>query len=110
VPLRSAWRACRCRQDLLLALIVPAAGAASFVGAYALVLLLGRAGIVPRPLQSIGIPVRLDHGVPGLVLTTPYPVPLCRAGRPWPALKAVDVSVEEAGQNLGARAAACSSP
>ncbi|MBI3513914.1 MAG: iron ABC transporter permease [Proteobacteria bacterium] len=74
----------------------------SFVGAYALVLLLGRAGIVTTALQSLGVPFGSIYGMPGLVLTYtltlfPYVVLPTLA-----ALKAVDVSIEEAGQNLGA--------
>ena len=74
----------------------------SFVAAYALVLLLGRAGVVTQWLQAAGIPFTSIYGIKGLVLVytlTLYPyvtMPVLAA------LKAVDVSMEEAGQNLGA--------
>ncbi len=74
----------------------------SFVGAYAWVLLLGRAGIVTQWLAAIGLPGVTIYGKPGLVLvftlqTFPYVLLPTLA-----AFKAVDVSIEEAGQNLGA--------
>ncbi|MCK6451744.1 MAG: iron ABC transporter permease, partial [Alphaproteobacteria bacterium] len=74
----------------------------SFVGAYAWVLLLGRAGIVTQFLAAIGLPGVTIYGKPGLVLvftlqTFPYVLLPTLA-----AFKAVDVSIEEAGQNLGA--------
>ena len=74
----------------------------SFVSAYALVLLLGRAGVVTRALQSLGIPFGSIYGTPGIVsvyaLTLfPYVLLPTIAG-----LKAIDQSIEEAAQNLGA--------
>jgi iron(III) transport system permease protein len=54
----------------------------SFVGAYALVLLFGRSGIVTGMLQSLGIPFESIYGAKGIV--------------------AVYTPVEEAAQNLGA--------
>jgi iron(III) transport system permease protein len=74
----------------------------SFVAAYAWVLLLGRSGIVSQALASVGIPGVTIYGKPGLVLvftlqTFPYVLLPTLA-----AFKAVDVSIEEAGQNLGA--------
>jgi iron(III) transport system permease protein len=74
----------------------------SFVSAYALVLMLGRAGIVTGWLHAIGIPFSSIYGAPGIiavyVLTLfPYVVMPTIA-----AFKAVDVSMEEAAQNLGA--------
>jgi iron(III) transport system permease protein len=74
----------------------------SFVGAYAWVLLLGRSGIVSQALRAVGIPFTSIYGKGGLVLvytlqTYPYVLLLTLA-----AFRAVDVSVEEAGQNLGA--------
>ena len=74
----------------------------SFVGAYAWVLLLGRSGIVSQWLAAIGLPGVSIYGKPGLVLvfilqTFPYVLLPTLA-----AFKAVDVSIEEAGQNLGA--------
>ena len=74
----------------------------SFVGAYALVLLFGRAGIVTGMLQSLGIPFESIYGAKGIMLVyalTLYPyVALPTVA----AFKSVDVSVEEAAQNLGA--------
>lgn len=81
----------------ILPLVLP-----SFVSAYALLLLVGRAGIVTRALQSIGIPFGSIYGVSGIVLVyalTLYPYVLLPT---MAGLKAVDVSVEEASQNLGA--------
>jgi iron(III) transport system permease protein len=74
----------------------------SFVSAYALVLLLGRAGVVTRALQSLGIPFGSIYGAPGIVavyaLTLfPYVLLPTIAG-----LKAIDQSIEEAARNLGA--------
>jgi iron(III) transport system permease protein len=89
-------------RGLLLALIVLPLVLPSFVGAYALVLLLGRAGIVTTALHAIGIPFGSIYGMPGLVLTyglTLYPYIVLPTVA---ALRAVDVSIEEAGQNLGA--------
>ncbi|HZS82207.1 MAG TPA: iron ABC transporter permease [Stellaceae bacterium] len=73
----------------------------SFVGAYALVLMFGRSGVVSEALRSIGIPFGSLYGTPGLVLVYtltlfPYVVLPTIA-----AFKAVDVSIEEAAQNLG---------
>jgi len=74
----------------------------SFVGAYALVLLFGRAGIVTHALNAIGIPFDSIYGAPGLIAVyalTLFPYVLLPT---LAAFKAVDISVEEAGQNLGA--------
>jgi iron(III) transport system permease protein len=74
----------------------------SFVGAYALLLLFGRAGIVTAGLHSLGIPFGSIYGTPGIVLVyvlTLYPFVLLPT---LAGFKAVDVSVEEASQNLGA--------
>jgi iron(III) transport system permease protein len=74
----------------------------SFVSAYALVLLFGRSGIVTGALQSLGIPFESLYGAKGIVAVytlTLYPyvaLPVIAA------FKSVDVSVEEAAQNLGA--------
>ena len=74
----------------------------SFVSAYALVLLFGRSGIVTGALQSVGIPFESLYGAKGIVTVytlTLYPyvaLPVIAA------FKSVDVSVEEAAQNLGA--------
>jgi iron(III) transport system permease protein len=73
----------------------------SFVSAYAIVLLLGRSGIVTQGLQSWGIGFGSIYGSGGIVLVyvlTLYPYVLLPA---IAAFKAVDVSMEEAAQNLG---------
>ncbi len=73
----------------------------SFVSAYAIVLLLGRAGIVTQWLQSWGIGFGSIYGGGGIVLVytlTLYPYVLLPT---MAAFKAVDVSMEEAGQSLG---------
>jgi iron(III) transport system permease protein len=89
-------------KPLLLALATLPLVLPSFVSAYALVLLFGRAGIVTQALRAIGIPFESIYGAPGLVVVYtltlfPYVVLPTLA-----AFKSVDVSVEEAGQNLGA--------
>jgi iron(III) transport system permease protein len=73
----------------------------SFVSAYALVLLFGRAGVVTRALQGLGVPVGSIYGAPGIVLVYaftlfPYVLLPTIAG-----LKAIDQSLEESAQNLG---------
>ena len=73
----------------------------SFVSAYALVLMFGRAGIVTGFLRSIGIPFESIYGVKGIITTyvlTLYPYAVLPAVA---AFRSVDVSVEEAAQNLG---------
>jgi iron(III) transport system permease protein len=73
----------------------------SFIAAYSLVLLLGRAGIVTRFLREIGIPFTSIYGMTGLTVTfalTLFPFVVFPT---LAAFKAVDVSMEEAGQNLG---------
>src|SRR4029077_6737943 len=74
----------------------------SFVGAYALVLLFGRSGIVTDALQTLGIPFESIYGAKGIVLVytlTLYPYVVLPV---MAAFKSVDISVEEAAQNLGA--------
>jgi iron(III) transport system permease protein len=74
----------------------------SFVGAYALVLLFGRSGIVTGALQALGIPFESIYGAEGIVLVytlTLYPYVMLPV---MAAFKSVDISVEEAAQNLGA--------
>jgi iron(III) transport system permease protein len=74
----------------------------SFVGAYALVLLFGRSGVVTQALLQAGIEIGPIYGMPGLVIVyalTLYPFVLLPTGA---ALKSDDVSIEEAGPNLGA--------
>jgi iron(III) transport system permease protein len=73
----------------------------SFVGAYALLLLLGRAGIVTQFLNALGAPFGSIYGIPGIVAVytlTLYPYVLLPTVA---GLKAVDMSVEEAAQGLG---------
>jgi iron(III) transport system permease protein len=74
----------------------------SFVGAYALVLLFGRSGIVTGALQSLGIPFESIYGATGIVVVytlTLYPYVVLPVTA---AFKSIDISVEEAAQNLGA--------
>jgi iron(III) transport system permease protein len=74
----------------------------SFVAAYALVLLLGRSGILTQWLRGIGIPFTSIYGLTGVTVVfalTLFPFVVFPT---LAAFKAVDVSVEEAGQNLGA--------
>jgi iron(III) transport system permease protein len=74
----------------------------SFVGAYAWVLLLGRSGLVTQALASAGLPTFTIYGIPGLVLVyTLHSFPYVLLPT-LSAFLAVDASVEEAGQNLGA--------
>jgi iron(III) transport system permease protein len=73
----------------------------SFVAAYALVLLLGRSGIITRFLRDIGVPFTSIYGMTGMTIVfamTLFPFVVFPT---LAAFKAVDVSVEEAGQNLG---------
>ena len=73
----------------------------SFVGAYALVLLFGRSGIVTGLLQSIGVPFDSIYGAKGIIVVyalTLYPYVVLPVTA---AFKLVDTSVEEAAQNLG---------
>jgi iron(III) transport system permease protein len=73
----------------------------SFVGAYALLMLFGRAGVVTQFLSSWGVPFGSIYGVPGIVAVytlTLYPYVLLPTVA---AFKAIDVSVEEAAQSLG---------
>src|SRR5215510_1348034 len=73
----------------------------SFVGAYALLLLLGRSGIVTQALNAWGVPFGSIYGTPGIVAVyalTLYPYVLLPA---LAGFKAIDASVEEAAQNLG---------
>jgi iron(III) transport system permease protein len=74
----------------------------SFVSAYALVLLFGRAGIATQLLRTLGIPFDSIYGAKGIVIIyalTLYPYVVLPATA---AFKAIDIEVEEAAQNLGA--------
>lgn len=73
----------------------------SFVSAYAIVLLLGRAGVVTQWLNSWGVGFGSIYGAGGIVLVytlTLYPYVLLPT---MAGFKAVDVSIEEAAQSLG---------
>ena len=88
-------------KPILLALAALPLVLPSFVSAYALVLLLGRSGIITGALRSIGIPFDSIYGAKGIIAVytlTLYPyvaLPLISA------FQSIDVSVEEAAQNLG---------
>jgi iron(III) transport system permease protein len=74
----------------------------SFVAAYALVLLFGHVGVVTTVLHAIGIPIGPIYGLPGIVIVfslTLYPYVLMPT---IAGFKAIDISIEEAGRNLGA--------
>jgi iron(III) transport system permease protein len=86
----------------LLALVALPLVLPSFVSAYALVLMFGRAGIVTGWLRMAGIPFDSIYGIKGIVLAytlTLYPYVVLPTVA---AFKSIDVSVEEAAQNLGA--------
>jgi iron(III) transport system permease protein len=73
----------------------------SFVGAYALLLLLGRSGVVTQALNALGVPFGSIYGTPGIVTVyalTLYPYVLLPTVA---GFKAIDASVEEAAQSLG---------
>lgn len=73
----------------------------SFVSAYAIVLLLGRAGVVTQWLNSWGVGFGSIYGAGGIILVytlTLYPYVLLPT---MAGFKAVDVSIEEAAQSLG---------
>ena len=74
----------------------------SFVSAYALVLMFGRAGVVTGELRNFGIPFGTIYGTNGSFATyvlTLYPYVVLPTVA---AFKSIDISVEEAAQNLGA--------
>lgn len=92
-------------KSVLLALAALPLVLPSFVSAYALVLMFGRAGIVTGFLRDFGIPFESIYGMKGIVTAyalTLYPYVVLPTVA---AFKSVDVSVEEAAQNLGASAA-----
>ena len=79
----------------------------SFVSAYALVLLLGRAGIVTHGCAASAFRFGSIYGAKGIVAVytlTLYPYVLLPTVA---AFKAVDVSMEEAAQNLGSSPRGC---
>jgi iron(III) transport system permease protein len=74
----------------------------SFVSAYALVMMFGRSGFVTGTLRSLGIPFESIYGPRGIITVytlTLYPYVVLPVTA---AFKSIDVSVEEAAQNLGA--------
>ncbi|HXW25000.1 MAG TPA: iron ABC transporter permease [Xanthobacteraceae bacterium] len=74
----------------------------SFVSAYALVLMFGRAGVVTGALRAVGVPFESLYGLKGIVTAyalTLYPYVVLPAVA---AFKSIDASVEEAAENLGA--------
>lgn len=73
----------------------------SFVSAHAWVLLLGRFGFITQALRAVGIPFGSIYGLGGMILVYtlqgfPYVLLLSLS-----AFSAIDVSLEEAGENLG---------
>jgi iron(III) transport system permease protein len=74
----------------------------SFVSAYALVMMFGRSGFVTGTLRSLGIPFDSIYGAKGIITVytlTLYPYVVLPVTA---AFKSIDISVEEAAQNLGA--------
>ena len=83
-------------KSALLTLVVLPLVLPSFVSAYALLLMLGRAGFATQALRDLGIPFGSIYGAPGIVAVyalTLYPYVLLPT---LAGLKAIDVSVEEA--------------
>lgn len=73
----------------------------SFVGAYALVLLFGHAGLVTTTLRQVGIAAPEVYGTGGIVLVftlTLYPYVLMPV---LAGLQKIDMAVEESARNLG---------
>jgi len=86
---------------LLLALAALPLVLPSFVAAYALVLLFGRSGVITQLLNGWGIPFGSIYGTAGIVavyVLTLYPYVLLPT---LAGFKAIDITVEEAAQNLG---------
>lgn len=89
-------------KPLLLALATVPMVLPSFVGAYALVLLFGRVGVVTVALRSAGVAAGSIYGMAGIVAVftlTLYPYVLLPT---LAGFRAVDASMEEAARNLGA--------
>jgi iron(III) transport system permease protein len=89
-------------KSVLLALAALPLVLPSFVSAYALVLMFGRAGVVTGPLRAAGLPFESIYGLKGIITAytlTLYPYVVLPAVA---AFKSIDASVEEAAQNLGA--------
>lgn len=97
---------CLARIDLpgkaaLMTLVALPLVAPSFVSAYALVLLLGHAGVITVALRSVGIPIQSIYGMTGIVIVFtfnlyPYVLMPTVAG-----FNAIDISIEESARNLG---------
>ena len=88
-------------KSVLLALAALPLVLPSFVSAYALVLMFGRAGIVTGAMRNIGIPFESIYGMKGIITTytlTLYPYVVLPTVA---AFRSIDVSIEEAAQNLG---------
>jgi iron(III) transport system permease protein len=89
-------------KSVLLALAALPLVLPSFVSAYALVLMFGRAGVITGPLRAAGLPFESIYGLKGIITAytlTLYPYVVLPAVA---AFKSIDASVEEAAQNLGA--------
>lgn len=88
-------------KKLIYVMIVLSMLSPPFIGAYAWITLLGRAGIITKALESIGISIGSIYGLKGIVLVFTlklYPmVYLYVSG----ALSSIDSSLEEASENLG---------
>ena len=89
-------------KSVLLALAALPLVLPSFVSAYALVLMFGRAGVITGPMRAAGLPFESIYGLKGIITAytlTLYPYVVLPAVA---AFKSIDASVEEAAQNLGA--------
>jgi iron(III) transport system permease protein len=89
-------------KSVLLALAALPLVLPSFVSAYALVLMFGRAGVITAPLRAVGLPFESIYGLKGIIAAytlTLYPYVVLPVVA---AFKSIDASVEEAAQNLGA--------
>lgn len=73
----------------------------TFVSGYALLLLLGRVGVITVALRSIGIPMQPIYGIGAIVVvftSTLYPFVLLPTVA---GFRAIDASIEESARNLG---------
>lgn len=88
-------------KTLLLALAALPLVLPSFVGAYALVLLFGHAGLVTTAVRNLGIDAPPIYGTGGIVLVftlTLYPYVLMPV---LAGFRKIDIAVEESARNLG---------
>ncbi len=72
-----------------------------FIGAYSWIVLLGRAGFITKLLSHIGIEIGSIYGFSGMMLVFTlklFPIVYMYVSG---ALKGIDASLEEAGENLG---------